>query len=125
MHTLYPILQHLKLSRSEIDLYLLILGIGACTVNTLSKKTDISRPTLYTHLHQLETKGLIHQSMNETSVKVFEAEDPLKIEMIFEHDISELKMMEDKFHLKIPQLQLMKKKSPKNIISSTTGGPIV
>jgi len=63
--------------------------------------------------------------MNETSVKVFEAEDPLKIEMIFEHDISELKMMEDKFHLKIPQLQLMKKKSPKNIISSTTGGPIV
>ncbi|MFA5047830.1 MAG: helix-turn-helix domain-containing protein [Patescibacteria group bacterium] len=97
------ILSSLNLDEQEVKTYLLLLEIGPVTVGNLSKKMGIARSSLYGFLKRLQDLGLAVQYV-KNNVKVFSAESPEKINLLFEQKIEELQKKQELYKTSIPEL---------------------
>ena len=98
------ILKDIGLGEEEIKTYTFLLEFGPMTVGSLSKKIGKPRPSLYGFLKRLQEKGVIIQSL-KNSTKIFTAESPTKIGLIFRQKIEELENDEKLYINIIPSLE--------------------
>lgn len=95
-------LEQFGLNQKEAKVYLAALGLGVASVQSIAKKADIHRVTVYDILETLISKGLI-QTTATGKKRQFQAVEPEKIlqslkdkENIFAELLPELKAMQDK-----------------------------
>lgn len=101
---LEKILNSLGFDEDEVKTYLLLLEHGPSTVGNLTKATGGVRTSLYGYLKRLQRGGLINQSY-KGSVKIFSAEPPEKINLLFEERIGNLQKSQDSYKDILPGLQ--------------------
>ncbi len=106
------ILAALNLDSSEIKCYLKLLQAGPETAGKLSRKIGIARTSLYGVLGRLIEQGLISESLYQGK-KLFIAEPPEKITLLFGRQIEELKNYQDKFKEVLP---ILKKNTAKKLM---------
>jgi sugar-specific transcriptional regulator TrmB len=68
-------LRFLGLIQPEIEIYLILLKFGTCSVAQISRLSKIGRVNCYHHIEKLLSKGLISQSQ-KSKIKAFTAENP-------------------------------------------------
>jgi sugar-specific transcriptional regulator TrmB len=91
------VLEQFGLVGKKADVYLAALELGSATVIEIAKKAHIKRTTCYDILMDLETDGLISQTVKGKK-RLFVGEDPQKIQR-------DLKNKERLFSEILPQLQ--------------------
>jgi hypothetical protein len=101
---LTPSLHALGLERDEIDIYYLLTKFGPIPAGDLAKRTDIPRPSLYSILSRLVTKGFAVQSIGRKSVKIFSAATPERIDHHFQSQIEQLRLQQQRFAELAPRL---------------------
>lgn len=89
------ILTSLGLTSDEANAYIHLLEAGHTTAGILAKQLNTPRPTVYGILDRLHQMGLVTQTINMEGVKVFSAEPPEKISILFDQKIVELKKHQD------------------------------
>lgn len=98
------VLTSLGLKSGEVEVYLYLLEQGPQTVGNLAKKLTMARPSLYGFLRRLEERGVVAQSLKR-GVKMFGAEPPEKIRLLFQKKIDYLKKQADVYESLLPELQ--------------------
>ena len=93
-------LLELGLTENEARVYLACLGLGPATAIQIARTAEIKRPTVYTIVDSLKTKGLISIEVRGLKQK-FVAEDPAKLETVLELKRSSFKKI-------LPELQALK-----------------
>ena len=93
-------LLELGLTENEARVYLACLGLGPATAIQIARTAEIKRPTVYTIVDSLQTKGLISIEVRGLKQK-FVAEDPAKLETVLELKRSSFKKI-------LPELQALK-----------------
>ena len=73
----------------EIKTFIFLLENGEQTAGNLSKKTGLSRPSLYGFLKKLQNNGLVIESQ-KNGVKIFQVSSKEKIQAVFDEQIEEL-----------------------------------
>src|SRR6267154_1422044 len=96
------ILMDLGLNEKEIALYLGMLELGEASVLTISRKTDVKRPTAYLILEALEKRGLVSRVVKGGKT-FFAAQHPQKIQNDAELRLNQLKDV-------MPQFEAMMKR---------------
>lgn len=71
-------LKKLNFTDKEITVYLVIIELGSAKVNTISRKTDINRTTVYDVLETLVSKGLVSK-IKKGKIMSFTAMDPKQL----------------------------------------------
>ncbi|MEZ4104455.1 MAG: helix-turn-helix domain-containing protein [Candidatus Paceibacterota bacterium] len=90
------LLQNLGISPEENKLYINMLSSGSVTAGDLAKQTGLPRPSVYTMLARLITKGLVTESRKDGK-KFFVPIHPDKIVNLFEEKKKELELSENEF----------------------------
>lgn len=94
------ILEHVGLTRNEVNVYLELLRAGSSMAKGISKLTNMHRTSVYSCLQRLHRKGLV--SMTTADGKTyFEAVDPEKL-------LSLLKEREERLRTVLPELKKLK-----------------
>ncbi len=101
---LEEILTNLELDADEIKTYLTLLESGPITAGVLAKKMAVPRPSLYGFLERLHQRGLVSEQLNFESVKVFAAEPPEKVSMLFDQQIEHLQKQQHLYKDFLPEL---------------------
>jgi sugar-specific transcriptional regulator TrmB len=83
------VLIKLGLRDEEIKTFLFLLENGEQTAGNLSKKTGLSRPSLYGFVRKLQKRGIVIESQ-KNGVKIFSASPKEKVIAILEEQIAEL-----------------------------------
>ena len=83
------ILKKLDLRDEEIKAFIFLLENGSQTIGNLSKRTGISRPSLYGFMRKLQKLELIVESQ-KNSIKTFTASPKEKVSSLFDEKIKEL-----------------------------------
>lgn len=98
------ILAALGLTEEETKTYVLLLETGPSTVSVLAAKMGKPRPSLYGFLKRLQEKGMVAQS-SKFGVRIFLAEPPQKINLLFQQRIEELESKQSLYKKLIPELE--------------------
>src|SRR5581483_9162757 len=78
-------LQTIGLSKSEANLYELLLRLGEVPASVVVRESKLKKPTVYKHLYELEEKGLVTSKDIENKIH-FKPEPPTKlIELTQQH----------------------------------------
>src|ERR1700722_4207900 len=101
---LNEIFRVLDLSDDETKTYILLLETGASTVSRLAEKLGKPRPSLYGFLKRLQEKGMVTQSL-KIGVRIFIAEPPEKIDLLFQQRIADLTDKQKIFQNLLPDLE--------------------
>ncbi len=101
---LTSLLSSLHFDEDEIKTYLFLLTHGPHSVGSLSKKIGFVRSSLYGFLQRLQEQGLITQSQKQR-VKIFSAEPPEKINLLFDEKIEELQQKQTEYKKLLPELR--------------------
>jgi sugar-specific transcriptional regulator TrmB len=109
-------LKSLGFESEEIKTYLLLLELGQITAGILAKKLGVPRSSLYGFLKKLGEHGFVLESQKR-GVKIFTAENPEKISLLFTQKIENLKTNQEQFKTILPHLKRANQKlvSPKMI----------
>lgn len=99
-NTTIETLKDIGLTENEARVYLACLGLGATTAISIARVTDIKRPTVYTIIESLKTKGLMSIEIQGFKQK-FTASDPAQLEKVLESK-------QHKFKNLLPELQALK-----------------
>jgi len=91
-------------------MYLRLLENGPQTVGILAKRLDMARPSLYGFLRRLKEQGVVTESVKR-GVKMFEAESPEKIRILFQKKIERLKDLAAEYELLLPELRARRSKA--------------
>jgi len=98
------ILKQLDFNLEEVKTYLLLLETGPITAGNLAKKLGVPRSSLYGFLKQLIQQGLATESQKR-GIKTFAAEDPEKINLLFQQRIEALQKNQLDFTDLLPGLK--------------------
>lgn len=98
------IFKQLDLSTTEVKTYLLLLETGPIPASQLAKKLNQPRSSLYGFIKRLQEKGLVAESL-KLGIKVFSAEPPEKISLLFQQRIEALERNQKTFQEILPELQ--------------------
>ena len=93
---------------AESKVYLTLLKSGAMTVGNLARRLGVPRTTLYGFLARLSDRGLANQSLRK-GVKVFSAESPEKILLLFQQKQVQLEAAHKDFQDLLPKLKDQRK----------------
>lgn len=93
------VLQGLGLSENEAKVYLACLGLGSTTALKIAKSAEIKRPTVYSVIESLKSKGLISIEVHGFKQR-FVAETPEKLEEVLE-------LKKQQFKKLLPDLQAL------------------
>lgn len=110
MNSLNDILIALGFSAEEIRVYSALLEHGPTAVGALSKKLGVVRSSLYGILKRLQDGGLIAQSQR-AGVKLFSAQEPEKISLLFEQRIEDLRRKQEVYNAILPTLRAKRSSS--------------
>lgn len=80
---LHSILEQIGLSDKEASVYLSSLSLGPSTILALSRESDLKRPTVYTIVESLKSKGLMHIELKGLK-QLYTAEHPEKLKNTLE-----------------------------------------
>jgi sugar-specific transcriptional regulator TrmB len=97
------ILANLGVDPEESRLYALLLETGPLPAGKLAGRTGIARSSLYGILIRMQDKGLVAQSIRN-GIKVFSAQDPAKINLLFQEKIEQLKSHQISYKKLLPNL---------------------
>ncbi len=97
------VLANLGVDSEESGLYALLLETGPIAAGKLAGRTGFARSSLYGILSRMQDKGLIAQSIRN-GTKVFSAQDPAKINVLFQEKIEELKLQQSNYRKLLPNL---------------------
>jgi len=98
------ILLTLGFKAEETKAYLQLLKSGPITAGNLAKKMGVPRPSLYGFLKKLQNKGIVVQSL-KWGVKIFTAEPPERINLIFRQHIENLQEKQQLYKKILPELK--------------------
>ena len=96
-------LKNLGLSEKEAKVYLAALQLGADTVQNISKKSGINRPTTYVQIEALKRRGLMSE-VERGKKTYFNAEPPDRLESLLNTFEKELNFKKDEIKRVMPQL---------------------
>lgn len=102
--SLNDILVALGFDKDEIRTYSVLLEHGPTTAGALAKKLGIVRSSLYGMLRRLQDGGLVIQSL-KAGVKIFVAEEPEKISLLFDQKIGALQEKQELYKAILPTLR--------------------
>ena len=103
-------LQEIGLSEKEASVYITLLSFDRASVNDISVKAKIKRPTTYVILTSLQKKGLVSEI--EVSKKTFYmAESPEKLNLFLSRRINALEENKKGLELIIPELKNIHRES--------------
>ena len=97
------ILAVLGVNDEETKTYLSLLETGESTASALAKRLGIPRPSIYGFLKRLRDKGLVRESQ-KSGVARFAAENPDKINLLFEREKELLTVTQDAYKKLLPEL---------------------
>jgi sugar-specific transcriptional regulator TrmB len=97
------VLAELDVAPDEARIYALLLETGPIAVGKLASKLGQPRSSLYGMLKRLQDKGLVTQSIRD-SVKIYAAQDPAQIHILFQQKIEALKVQQTEYKKLLPQL---------------------
>lgn len=97
-------IQSLGLNEKEAKVYLASLELGQATVQKISAKADIKRPTTYFIIEGLMERGLM-SSYYQGKKQFFMAEMPERILDLIAKERKELELREEQFKRLLPELQ--------------------
>ena len=100
---LTQIFASLNISEDETKTYSALLEAGGCSASALAHLLGKPRPSLYGFLSRLHKKGLVSQT-TKNGVKVFIAEPPGKILLLFQQRINELNEQKKRYEYLLPNL---------------------
>lgn len=89
-------LRKLGLSEKEAKVYLAGLELGPCSVQSISQKTNLTRPTTYGIIKKLEEKGLFVEG-KQRNKRLFAAQSPENVLGILRTQKRELEEKEREF----------------------------
>jgi len=104
MHSLEDILGTLGFSTEEITAYAALLEGGPMAAGALSKKLGVVRSSLYGTLKRLQDGGLVAESQHG-GVKMFVAQEPEKISLLFGQKIERLRATQEAYDAILPLLR--------------------
>jgi sugar-specific transcriptional regulator TrmB len=96
-------LQSLGLSKTESDLYELLLKLGEVPVADIIQRSELKRPTVYKALYALEKKGLVSQKDIKKKIH-FRPESPTVILEQAESRFQEAELARNTLQMVIPQM---------------------
>jgi len=111
------VLQEIGLTRNEAKVYLALLDLGSCSINSIADVTGKHRRTIYDCLGRLEDKGLVSYII-ENKTRLFTADNPKRILDIIRDKEDKLKDEKTKVNEILPLL-LQKAKETKVPIQVT------
>ena len=97
-------IQSLGLNEKEAKVYLASLELGQATVQKISMKAGIKRPTTYFIIENLMERGLM-SSYYQGKKQLFMAERPERILDLIAKERKELELREEQFKRLLPELQ--------------------
>ncbi|MBW2063352.1 MAG: helix-turn-helix domain-containing protein [Deltaproteobacteria bacterium] len=97
-------LQNLGLSQKEALIYLASLELGPITVQEISRKTGITRTTIYNLIRALEEKGLVDE-LRKNKRRLFVSRNPEKLLTHLQVQQKELEGKEKALQRILPQLK--------------------
>lgn len=97
-------IQSLGLNEKEAKVYLASLELGQATVQKISAKASIKRPTTYFIIENLMERGLM-SSYYQGKKQLFMAEMPERILDLIAKERKELELREEQFKRLLPELQ--------------------
>lgn len=97
------VLTALGISEEETETYLSLLEAGESTASVLAKQLGIPRPSVYGFLKRLRDKGLVRESQ-KSGVARFAAENPEKINILFERQKESLAVAQEAYKKSLPEL---------------------
>ncbi len=97
-------IQSLGLNEKEAKVYLASLELGQATVQKISMKASIKRPTTYFIIENLMERGLM-SSYYQGKKQLFMAEMPERILDLIAKERKELELREEQFKRLLPELQ--------------------
>ncbi|HYF05090.1 MAG TPA: helix-turn-helix domain-containing protein [Patescibacteria group bacterium] len=100
---LFEQLKILGFDEGDVAIYVKLLETGSTTVGKLSQKLGQPRSSLYVSLARLNQQGLVTESL-KMGVKVFTAEKPEKINLLYEQKILELQNAQSLYKKILPDL---------------------
>lgn len=95
MSQIKQILQNLKLSQKEVEVFLGLLKLGKGTAARISRESGITRTHIYDIVKDLISKGLVSE-IEERGVKTYEAVDHAGLLAFVSREQKELQKMEKK-----------------------------
>jgi len=104
MEDFQKIFSALEISPKESETYFFLLRNGPKTVGMLAKKMNLPRASLYGFLEKLQKNGLVHESL-KFNTKLFIAENPEKINFIFQQKKADLQKQQNLFTALLPRLK--------------------
>ena len=104
------ILSDLGFTKEEVKTYFHLLELGPATASQIARQLHVPRPSIYGFLLKLREKGLITEAKNFADIKIFTAEPPEKIKLLFEQRLERLQKDEAQYEELLPEL--MAKRSP-------------
>lgn len=99
-------LQQIGLTEKEARVYITALELGKATAQQIATKARLKRPTTYFTIDALMTRGLM-SSVHEGKKQYFMAENPERLEDVFNTRQDELKRQGEKLKTLIPELKKM------------------
>jgi len=100
---LAELLAKLGVSEDECKLYALLLESGPIQAGKLASRAGVARSTLYGILNKLCERRLVNQSLKD-GVKVFAAQDPATILLLFQQQIDSLKSARENYRQILPTM---------------------
>lgn len=103
-------LKDIGLSDKEATVYVTMLSFDKASVNEISQKSKLKRPTTYVILESLAKKGLVSEA-NEDKKTFYMAEPPEKLNLFVERQINLLEENKKALDIVIPQLKGVQRES--------------
>ncbi len=103
MTKIESIFEALNLDSAAASSYLFLLRNGATSAGKMARKIGIPRSSLYGILGRLSQHGLVGESL-EGGIKLFIAEPPEKISLLFGRRLEELNNVQEQFRNILPEL---------------------
>jgi len=100
---MHDILEVLGVSPEESRTYFSLLDGGQMTASAVAKGLGIPRPSVYGFLKKLAHNGLVKESQHN-GVKIFSAENPDKINLLFERQKELLSSKQTAYRKLLPEL---------------------
>lgn len=98
------ILKQLSFDEEEVKCYLFLLEKGPLTAGALAKRLGVPRSSLYGFLKRLTNENLVVESQ-KGGIKIFNAEPPEKINLLFGQKIESLEKARSDYVKILPELK--------------------
>lgn len=99
-------LHELGLAEKEAKVYLAALELGPCTVQQISRKCGVNRPSTYVQVEFLTKKGLM-SNVIKGKKRYFNAESPEQLVRILEKRMQEIDLKKAEFEKYLPELKAL------------------